>query len=202
MLNIFDVIRDTKGKFVKGVHYSTTTEFKKGQHWRELQPYWNKEFLINLYINEKKSCTDIAKMFNRTAGNISYFLHKFNIPLRNTSETRKVKHWGMCGKTNPMSGRRGDKHHNWNGGHSAERQKYYSRYEWKVLKQTSLKRDCYKCQRCFCVHSTKNKLITHHIMPWSRFPEYRYVLENIVTVCTKCHKIIHHNHKQLVYPIK
>ena len=42
-----NMVRDNKGRFVKGVRSSPNTEFKKGQHWREPKPYWEKEWLYN-----------------------------------------------------------------------------------------------------------------------------------------------------------
>ena len=42
------------GRFLTGNHYSPDTEFKKGQHWRNYKPYWNKEWLYNEYIIKEK----------------------------------------------------------------------------------------------------------------------------------------------------
>ena len=55
--------RSKEGRFIEGVHYSPETEFKKGTHWRESKPYWNKDFLEDLYINQKKSSQEISDLF-------------------------------------------------------------------------------------------------------------------------------------------
>ena len=70
-------MRNKKGQFIKGQHYSPKTEFKKGQHWRKKQLYWNKEWLYNEYIVKGKSAADIAKKFGCWDRNIIYFLHKY-----------------------------------------------------------------------------------------------------------------------------
>ena len=56
--------RNEKGQFIKGVHYSPKTEFKKGTHWRKPKPYWDKDVLEDLYINQQKSSQEIADIFN------------------------------------------------------------------------------------------------------------------------------------------
>lgn len=39
------------------------------------------------------------------------------------------------------------------------------------------------CQMCM----TDNNLQVHHIFPWSLYPDLRYDLENLVTLCQPCH---------------
>lgn len=185
-LKFQDRVRDSKGRFVKGLHPSPETEFKKGQHWRESRPYWNKEWLSQEY-SKGKSVKEIALEFDVTENNIGYFIKKFGIKTRTMSEIRSKKYWGANGKANPMFGKLGKLNPNWNGGHSSERQSKYARFFWKELKKLVLKRDEYKCQVCYHL----GNLVVHHIFPWSRYPIFRFNENNLVTVCVPCHKKIH-----------
>lgn len=127
--------RDKKGRFIKGYHYSPATELKKGQHWRSPQPFWQKEWLENEYINKKHSAKEIAKQFNTTVNNIYYWLKKHKIPRRKITEIRKIKYWGLRGEKNGMYGRRGELSPMWQGGNTPFRQQIYSKLEWQHLKK-------------------------------------------------------------------
>jgi hypothetical protein len=50
-------------------------------------------------------------------------------------------------------------------------------------------RDQHICQKCGI---TKCKIIAHHINEGSKYPELRYDINNGITLCRKCHKIVHH----------
>lgn len=55
------------------------------------------------------------------------------------------------------------------------------RYE--AAKKKSLKRDKYKCTVC----GSKKNLHSHHVSSGSVYPELRYSVGNLVTLCEKCH---------------
>ena len=94
--------RDKKGRFIKGSTCGAEYRFKKGEHWRKPKPFWNKEWLFNEYVINQKSSSEIASLFSVTENNITKWLQKHDIPRRTVSETRKIKHWGCAGKSNPM----------------------------------------------------------------------------------------------------
>ena len=183
--------RDEKGRFIKGLHYSRETEFKKGTHWRKPKPYWNKDWLWEEYVVKGKSAKQIADEQGCKENNILYFLDKFKIPRRTMSEIRAKKYWGIWGKRNGMYGKRGELCPRWQGGCSPFRQKMYGRAEWKEIVKEVLKRDGYRCQICGAGHTYKNRLVVHHILPVSCFPEYISEMWNLATLCEKCHKKIH-----------
>lgn len=180
-------MRDSKGRFLKGYRPSIETEFKKGQTRHKPKPYWNKEYLEDLYIKKQLTASDIAKRISTSERNILYYLKKHNIPRRTVSETRKNKKWGLSGNLNPMYGKRGKLSPVWQGGSTPLRQRDYSRSEWKELRKQALKRDNYRCQDCrISIHL--KKLHIHHIKSFAKFPELRYRLDNLRTVCVDCHK--------------
>jgi len=185
--------RNKKGQFIKGKHYSRKTEFKKGKHWRPSKPFWEKEWLNREYAQKNKSAGEIANQFNITEAAIFFWLRKHQIKRRSMSEIRKKKYWGLSGKVNGMYGITGSKSPNWRGGGTPERQAAYTKFAWKELAKSILKRDNYKCQKCRVGHIKGNKLVVHHIKGWAKYSDLRFEPTNLLTLCEKCHKIIHKN---------
>ena len=118
--------RNEKGQFIAGIRSSPETEFKKGCHWREPKPYWDRDWLYTEYVINQRSAADIAIDFDCNENNIMYFLKKHKIETRTMSETRAVKHWGLSGEQNAMYGKRGTEVPSWKGGCTPERQAFYS----------------------------------------------------------------------------
>lgn len=58
---------------------------------------------------------------------------------------------------------------------------------YKKWRKEVYKRDGYVCQDC----GTKNDLQAHHIMPWQRYADLRYDVDNGITLCRKCHLKAH-----------
>lgn len=105
----------------------------------------------------------------------------WNKGLRKSSSPEKIK-YGMSL----------EKHWNWKGGisrpNTLERQQ--SRYkEWR---DKVFRRDGFTCRRC---HRKGVELNAHHKKSFASFPKLRYVIGNGITLCTKCHLIIHKKQK-------
>ena len=49
-------------------------------------------------------------------------------------------------------------------------------------------RDNYKCRVC---HRTPVTLHLHHLLPYKKYPEYRFEEENVVSLCPDCHSEFH-----------
>jgi hypothetical protein len=178
-----------KGKFIKGQHYSPSTEFKKGEHWRERKPFWNKEWLFTEYIINNRSTSDIAKQFDITDSSIIHWLKKHKIKRRSISAARAVKHWGSPGSKNPMFGKKDELSSNWKGGICPERQKLYSSLEWKNARRTVMLRDECLCKRCGKDIKDREMHI-HHIIPFSN-KKHQLNPDNLVTLCRNCHVFVH-----------
>lgn len=163
-------------------------QFTKGSHYREWKPFWEKEYLFNLYVNEKKSSSEIASMFDVTDGNILYWLKKHGIRRRNVSEAREEKHWGSFGRNNPMFGKIGTLNPNFKGGVTPIRQQVYSQSEWKTIAKEVKERANGKCERC---GDTSSRLHIHHIMPITDGNPIVCSVDNLVCLCPKCHAFIH-----------
>lgn len=105
----------------------------------------NKDLIYDLYINQKLSKKDLGEKYNCDPGVIDRILKEFDIPIRNTSESKIGLYTGK-------------NHPNWQGGitglHYRLREAFYVQQVPKVLY-----RDGYKCQLC----GSKKDLHVHHI---------------------------------------
>ena len=179
-------MRNDKGQFTKGHHFSPETESKKGQHWRPKKTYWDKDWLENEYAVKERSADDIARQFGITEAAILFWLRKHNILRRDMSYIRSKKYWGLAGKQNGMYGRTGENNSNWKGGITPDRQEFYISDEWKKACSTVYKRDNAQCQRC----GSKDNLHVHHIVTFAN-KELRADIDNLVLLCAKCHRFVH-----------
>ena len=66
--------------------------------------------------------------------------------------------------------------------------------EYKIWRIMVYKRDNFKCQSCGKVG---NNLEAHHIKPISLHPELIFSLENGITLCEDCHKLVHKSYRPL-----
>lgn len=120
----------------------------------------DKNKMIELYITKKLSKKSIAEIYNCDPCVIDTVLKKFNIPIRNNSESKKGL---MIGENHP----------NWKGGITKLHQRLR---EYFYVNQVPLvsKRDNYTCQLCGKTHTI---LHVHHIKPFSEILK-RIVIEN------------------------
>lgn len=79
-----------------------------------------------------------------------------------------------------------------------EPQNEFERGKFKALASEILRRDFYTCAWCSQV---SGKLNVHHIQVWSKFPELRFEKDNLVTLCSCCHKDVHKNGNNKTDPI-
>lgn len=165
--------------------------FIKGHHWRSPGPHWNKGWLENEYISKMRSSSDIAAEVGCKENNIHYWLHKHGIATRSVAEARRVKHWGVSGKDNPMFGKTGSLNPNFKDGSSPERQRLYIQSAGKEFLKKIYARDGYRCRRCDAPKSTPKSIHGHHISPWAGNAGLRFDESNVVTICRPCHSWIH-----------
>jgi len=165
--------------------------FQPGSHWRPPQDHWNREWLHDQYVAKRRSGSEIAAEMGCTVNNIYYWMDKHGIERRTISEVRAIKHWGLSGEANGMYGRTGPGNPRYVDGSSPLRQKMYSRHAWKQLVIKVYKRDNYRCQRCDSPHAKGHKLHAHHMRPWAGHEGLRFDIDNIITLCSKCHWWVH-----------
>lgn len=183
-------MKDNDGRFKKGERRSPKTEFKPGQHWRPVQSFREKEWLEREYTEKQRSTGDIAAEFGVTDAAILFWLRKHNIPRRSVSQARSIKHWGLSGEKNGMYGVRGEKHPNWQGGLTPERQACYSSREWANAVKVVWARDKKTCQRCGLRYKKTVAFHIHHIVSF-QVRELRTEPSNLVLLCIDCHHFVH-----------
>lgn len=66
--------------------------------------------------------------------------------------------------------------------------------EYSEWRKRVFERDGYICQNCGKRGGTLN---AHHILPYSRYPELRYDLDNGITLCKACHTGVHYGEIKL-----
>jgi len=87
-------------------------------------------------------------------------------------------------------------------GKSRARTKFNTSKKWKDVRTKAFERDDYTCLIC---NKRGVYLHGHHIKSYSNHPEHRLDVENIATLCSKCHHQLHHNkkvknkHKHLIF---
>jgi 5-methylcytosine-specific restriction endonuclease McrA len=106
-----------------------------------------------------------------------------------TSEHRVYMKTIQLGKPKPYQ--QGENHHNWKGGTSPERQRKYATADVRSFLRAVYKRDSYHCVYCGKPKTYPKSLHAHHIKSWAEYPELRYSINNVVTLCQSCHILIH-----------
>ena len=130
---------------------------------------------------------------------------------RHTEETKKKIgrngfHFGMLGKkhseeakrriglsskkkkSKPLYSIRGEKHWNWKGGVSLEKQQIRHSIDYEIWRSGVFARDGYTCQKYGTVGG---KLVAHHVLNFSSNPDLRFAIDNGVTLSDKAHQEFH-----------
>jgi len=86
---------------------------------------------------------------------------------------------------------KGENHHNWKGGITKEHNKLRGSLEYILWRNEVYKRDEWKCRICN-KHCQKGDIVAHHLKKFSDYLELRFIIENGMTLCRKCHMEIEH----------
>jgi hypothetical protein len=80
---------------------------------------------------------------------------------------------------------KGEKHYRWKGGLTWQR---FKNPEYIAWRNAVLARDAYICRDCGrqCKKYEKG-LAAHHLKSYTKYPEYRFDIDNGVTLCRNCH---------------
>lgn len=89
---------------------------------------------------------------------------------------------------------RGENNGNWKGGISSENHLIRESSDYKLWRETILKRDNFHCVQCGLKRGWNKKLgfrvllEVDHIKPFALFPELRFSINNGRSLCKDCHK--------------
>jgi hypothetical protein len=83
----------------------------------------------------------------------------------------------------------GENHWNWQGGITEPNHKERCSLEYKTWAREVKERDDYTC--VVCKNRDGGYRHSHHVLPFSEYPEHRYNISNGITMCKKCHDSLH-----------
>lgn len=63
----------------------------------------------------------------------------------------------------------------------------YSKEDWKKLRAKALRRDKYLCRNCARYGRRVEAKEVHHVKHADEYPELAWKLDNLVSLCKKCH---------------
>lgn len=176
-------------------------------------PWRNKDQMLDLYERQGKSTIEIAEMFGCDRSVVTDWLNRFGATMRTTAETQKGKEPATKGKGKRnstetvlcacgcgtsikrysfsssevrfASGHRihGADHPRYkpNGGRRTDR---HDRADYRVWRREVLAANSYTCAVCGV---KGGKLHSHHVLPFSKFPQYRYEVTNGLAMCKPYH---------------
>lgn len=111
-----------------------------------------------------------------------------------TAGRRKVSRESYANNGGYLKARRGPAHPNWRGGHTPDRQAFYSSPEWKLAARTVWGRDRGICQRCDAVASRTagqhERWHVHHVIGFADVTT-RADVANLILLCPACHRWVH-----------
>jgi len=91
------------------------------------------------------------------------------------------------------TGKSKELHWNWKGGLSNENILLRQSDQYKTWRTLVFQRDQYYCRMCGITHC---ELEAHHIKPFSTNMDERFNIDNGLTLCKQCHKLLHKQEKE------
>lgn len=121
----------------------------------------------------------------------------FSSPLKSDEIKKKMQNtcmerYGAPSYLESIPPKYGEDNPRWKGGvayHRVER----ATFEYNDWRKSVFGRDLYTCQCCHDRNGNGHavKLCAHHIKNWKDYPEYRYDVDNGITLCESCHNKFH-----------
>jgi transposase-like protein len=139
-----------------------------------------KLWAAKLYVENFLSTTEIAGILHVTSPTVSEWLRKMNVRVRTEYTLRQ--------RERLREANLGDKRWNWKGGITPDRVRLRTSLDMKLARECCFERDDYTCRSC---GERGGKLNAHHIWPFQRFPEWKFEVWNLVTLCKRCHDAFH-----------
>lgn len=68
---------------------------------------------------------------------------------------------------------------------------FYNTKKWKDKRLKVLRRDKYICIECKRYGKITEATTVHHIYPYELYPELKLNLNNLISLCEKCHNEMH-----------
>jgi transposase-like protein len=139
-----------------------------------------KEWAARFYVENLLSTPEIAAALHVTSVTVSDWLNKLNVRIR-TKPTLRTRE-------RLREANLGAKRWNWKGGITPDRVRLRTSLDMKLARECCFERDNYTCRSC---GQHGGKLNAHHVWPFQRFPEWKYEVWNLLTLCRRCHDAFH-----------
>lgn len=123
--------------------------------------------------------------FNRRKMTKEEILHRFSVNPKWGGYMTGKKH-SEASKIKMSISRLKIKPEEWTGYKTSE-DRHLRRYFQNTIQKMVFERDNYTCQIC---HKMGCCLQVDHIKPWSRYPEFRFEMNNLRTLCMDCHYFV------------
>lgn len=81
----------------------------------------------------------------------------------------------------------GERHPQWKGGITPIDKKIRNSIQYRLWREAVFARDNWTCLKC---SKRGGDLEAHHIKSFAEYPELRFAIDNGITYCEDCHKII------------
>lgn len=176
-------------------------------------PYEDREWMRVRYEDRSMSLRQIAKEGQCGLRTIARWMAIHAIPCRDNLAARRLAirtgpknpNWRgghryvcpRCGSKKSYmartckrcNDRRGPAGSNWRGGITSANALERASKKYEDWRLAVFERDRYTCQ--LCGDNKGGNLNAHHIKPFAKFPELRFVVSNGSTICESCHVQIH-----------
>ena len=139
-----------------------------------------KEWAARFYVENLLSTPEIADILHVSSATVSGWLKKVGVRIRTEVLVRV--------REKLRAANLGAKRWNWKGGITPDRVRLRTSLDMKLVRECCFERDNYICRSC---RQHGGKLNAHHIWPFQRFPEWKFELWNLMTLCKRCHDAFH-----------
>jgi 5-methylcytosine-specific restriction endonuclease McrA/transposase-like protein len=139
-----------------------------------------KQEALRLYVDELASTLEIGERLGLSAATIGVWLKAMGVPIRKVVTLRTRQKLKVAST--------GEKRWNWKGGITKEYVRLRTNLEMKLAREACFARDDYTCR---CCKQRGGKLNAHHVWPFQRFPQWKYEVWNLMTLCKTCHDKFH-----------
>lgn len=147
--------------------------------WKSTEKHWTKS----------KNAKEIIARINNARSNNESYKAKIQTRMRgpnNPSKNPIYRDKMIASKKKSQLVPRGEKHHNWKGGVTPKHNMLRGSLEYILWRNAVYKRDNWKCRICE-MKCMKGNIIAHHLKKFADYPELRFVVDNGITLCRRCH---------------
>ena len=132
---------------------------------------------------------DINKHWTRKSNREEVIKKISETKKKNPTRYWKGKHLSPEHNAKLQAGRdklKGKNHPRWKGGVTPEHNRIRNSLEYVLWRNEVYKRDKWTCRICK-KRCLKGNIVAHHLKKFSDFPELRFMIDNGITLCRKCH---------------